>query len=124
MAVLSYYCRGLRRIASCQQVLRRCWRRSYTQPRPPAASPTKAGVTLPLLTQVSDIRQLTPDQAVRGYLVRLRAVVTYSDSAHNYLSVQDSTAEMSLPAEDDAALAAAAWPVKRNGHASMDALAS
>ncbi|MGA3073274.1 MAG: PAS domain-containing sensor histidine kinase [Bryobacteraceae bacterium] len=52
----------------------------------------QAAVTLPLLTQVSDIRQLTLDQAARGYPVRIRAVVTYSEPTHNDVFVQDSTA--------------------------------
>src|ERR1022692_4950504 len=54
--------------------------------------PAKAGTALPVLTQVSQIRQLTRQQAARGYPVRIRAVVTYSDPAHGDLFVQDSTA--------------------------------
>lgn len=68
--------------------------------------PAKAGATLPVLTQISRIRQLTPDQAARGYPVRIRAVVTYySSSGPNFpgrdtymtadtpdLFVQDATA--------------------------------
>jgi|HubBroStandDraft_1064217.scaffolds.fasta_scaffold00404_6 PAS domain S-box-containing protein len=37
----------------------------------------KAGAALPVLTHISQIRQLTADQAARGYPVRVRAVVTY-----------------------------------------------
>jgi len=48
--------------------------------------PAKAGATLPVLTQISEIRQLTPDQAARGYPVRIRAVVTYySPTGPNFL---------------------------------------
>src|ERR1017187_5550009 len=54
--------------------------------------PAKAGTALPVLTQVSQIRQLTRQQAARGYPVRIRAAVTYSDPAHGDLFVQDSTA--------------------------------
>jgi PAS domain S-box-containing protein len=52
----------------------------------------KAGATLPVLTHISQIRQLTRQQAARGYPVRIRAVATYSDAAHEDLFVQDSTA--------------------------------
>jgi PAS domain S-box-containing protein len=64
--------------------------------------PAQAGVTLPLLTRISDIRQLAPDQAARGYPVRIRAVVTYSDPTHNDLFVQDSTAGIwvNIPKEE------------------------
>ncbi|MGA3039940.1 MAG: PAS domain-containing sensor histidine kinase [Bryobacteraceae bacterium] len=45
-----------------------------------------AGAGLPVLTQVSQIRQLTRQQAERGYPVRIRAVVTYySPSGPNFL---------------------------------------
>jgi PAS domain S-box-containing protein len=66
----------------------------------------QAGAALPILTRVSQIRQLTPEQAARGYPVRIRAVVTYySPTGPNFLGrdtflgsgtpdvfVQDSTA--------------------------------
>lgn len=51
--------------------------------------PTTAA-NLPVLTHVSQIRQLAPEQAARGYPVRIRAVVTYA--APTDLFVQDSTA--------------------------------
>jgi len=51
--------------------------------------PAKAGATLPVLTQISQIRQLTRQQAARGYPVRIRAVVTYA--APGDLFVQDDT---------------------------------
>ncbi|MGC9946595.1 MAG: ATP-binding protein [Bryobacteraceae bacterium] len=42
-----------------------------------SAQPAKAATALPVLTRVSQIRQLTPEQAARGYPVHIRAVVTY-----------------------------------------------
>lgn len=39
--------------------------------------PAQAAANLPLLTRISQIRQLTPDQAARGYPVRISGVVTY-----------------------------------------------
>ena len=70
------------------------------------SQPPKAGSNLPVLTQISQIRQLTRDQSALGYPVRIRAVVTYYSSAgpnfegrETYISsdtpdlfVQDSTA--------------------------------
>jgi PAS domain S-box-containing protein len=48
--------------------------------------PTNEGAPLPLLTHVAQIRQLPPDQAARGYPVRIRAVVTYySPHGANFL---------------------------------------
>jgi PAS domain S-box-containing protein len=46
---------------------------------------------LPVLTRVEQIRKLSPDQAARGYPVRLRGVVTYGDLNQLDLFVQDST---------------------------------
>ena len=46
---------------------------------------------LPVITNVEQIRQLTPDQAALGYPVRLRAVVTYYGGKGWELFVQDST---------------------------------
>jgi PAS domain S-box-containing protein len=48
--------------------------------------------TLPLLTRVEQIRNLTPDEANLGYPIRVRAVVTYFNPAENDLFIQDSTA--------------------------------
>src|SRR5205807_8579189 len=48
--------------------------------------------SLPLLTQAEQLRQLSADQAERGYPVRLRGIVTYFDSESPDLFVQDSTA--------------------------------
>jgi signal transduction histidine kinase len=47
--------------------------------------------TLPILTRASEIRQLSTDEARRGYPVHLRAVVTYYDPGSD-LFVQDSSA--------------------------------
>jgi PAS domain S-box-containing protein len=50
---------------------------------------------LPLLTTAEQVRDLTPDEANRGYPVRLRAVVTYFDRfdpASEDFFVQDATA--------------------------------
>ncbi|MGA2131972.1 MAG: PAS domain-containing sensor histidine kinase [Bryobacteraceae bacterium] len=65
-----------------------------------------SGETLPVLTHIAQIRQLTPAQAARGYRAHIRAVVTYySPTGPNFLGrdtymsaetpdlfVQDSTA--------------------------------
>jgi PAS domain S-box-containing protein len=56
-------------------------------------APAPPRVTLPLLTRAEQIRRLTPEQAARGYPVRLKAVVTYfDDSQEKDLFVQDSSA--------------------------------
>jgi len=47
---------------------------------------------LPTLTTAEQVRELTADQANRGYPVRVRAVVTYSDLAGGDFFVQDATA--------------------------------
>ncbi len=47
---------------------------------------------LPTLTTAEQVRELTADQAKRGYPVRLRAVVTYIDFAVGDFFAQDSTA--------------------------------
>ncbi len=47
---------------------------------------------LPVLTKVAQIRELTPDEADRGYPVRLRATVTFNLPAEFLLFVQDETA--------------------------------
>jgi hypothetical protein len=53
--------------------------------------PAAAAATLPVLTRVSEIRKLTPEQAKLGYPVRLRAVVTYYDFPHGDFFVEDDT---------------------------------
>ncbi|MGO9269397.1 MAG: ATP-binding protein [Terriglobia bacterium] len=47
---------------------------------------------LPTLTTAEQVRELTVDQANRGYPVRVRAVVTYTDPAGGDFFVQDATA--------------------------------
>ena len=47
---------------------------------------------LPTLTNAEQVRELTADQANRGYPVRLRAVVTYVDFAVGDFFAQDATA--------------------------------
>ena len=42
-----------------------------------AQQASNTGAGLPVLTHLAQIRQLTPQQAARGYPVRIRAVVTY-----------------------------------------------
>jgi len=66
-------------------------------PEPPSSLPASVTTAvpsqaLPLLTEAQQIRTLTPDEANRGYPVRLRAVVTYVDPAALDFFVQDATA--------------------------------
>jgi PAS domain S-box-containing protein len=60
--------------------------RAQGQQVPPATP------ALPTLTTAEQIRELTADQASRGYPVRLRAVITYIDPSNGDFFVQDSTA--------------------------------
>jgi PAS domain S-box-containing protein len=48
--------------------------------------------SLPLLTRVEQIRNLSNDEANLGYPILVRAVVTYFNPAENDLFIQDSTA--------------------------------
>ena len=48
--------------------------------------------SLPLLTRVEQIRNLSPDEANLAYPILVRAVVTYINPAENDLFIQDSTA--------------------------------
>jgi PAS domain S-box-containing protein len=50
--------------------------------------------TLPVLTQLKEVRALTPDQASRGYPVHLRAVVTYYSYQERDLFIQDSSGSL------------------------------
>jgi signal transduction histidine kinase len=59
-------------------------------PEDPDRRPTAA--TLPLLTTAAAVRQLPPEEAEKGYPVRLRAVVTAHRPDFGLLFVQDSTA--------------------------------
>ena len=54
------------------------------------APPQKS--SLPLLTRVEQIRNLSNDEANLGYPILVRAVVTYFNPAENDLFIQDSTA--------------------------------
>ena len=54
----------------------------------------RSGRGLPILNRVSQLRRLTPDQAKKGYPVRIRGVVTYYDLAHGDFFVQDATGAM------------------------------
>jgi PAS domain S-box-containing protein len=53
---------------------------------------SSAPTSLPTLTTAEQIRELSPDRAVRRYPVRIRAVVTYCDPTNLDYYVQDSTA--------------------------------
>ena len=57
-----------------------------------AWSQSQGSSHLPTLTTAEKIRELTPDEANRGYPVRLRAVVTYIDLEGGDFFVQDSSA--------------------------------
>ncbi len=46
---------------------------------------------LPTLTTVREVRQLTPDEAARGYPVRLRGVITYCSNGQPLRFLQDET---------------------------------
>ena len=54
----------------------------------PVASPDPG---LPLLTQVAQVKQLTPDEAARRYPVRVRGVLNLSSVPSKTVFVQDST---------------------------------
>ena len=55
---------------------------------------------LPTLTTAEEVRELTPDQANRGYPVHLRAVLTYIDFSVGDFFVQDSTAGIYVDEHD------------------------
>ncbi len=57
-----------------------------------AGQSTPNGTSHPVLTRVAQIRQLSREEAARGYPVRLQAVVTYCDREAGILFIQDSTA--------------------------------
>ena len=56
-----------------------------------AALHAKADILRPSFTHIAKIRALTQEQANHHYPAHIRAVVTYYDSAHDDLFVQDST---------------------------------
>ncbi len=55
---------------------------------------------LPTLTTAEQVRELTPDQAIRGYPVHLRAVLTYVDFNVGDFFVQDATAGIYVNGHD------------------------
>jgi hypothetical protein len=57
--------------------------------RPGYSEGSSSDPTPPLLNHVNQIHRLTPDQARKGFAVRLRAVVTYFDTVNMF--VQDPT---------------------------------
>ncbi len=57
----------------------------------PASGGQAEGLTLPELGSVAEIRELSREEATRGYPVRLRAVVTHFDAPGPNLFVQDDT---------------------------------
>lgn len=59
------------------------------QPGSGAEQGTEAA--LPTLTTIQKVRNLTPEEAKRGYPVRLKAVVTYFDSVAPDMFLQDGT---------------------------------
>ena len=65
--------------------------------------PALNGEPLPLLTRVERVRGLPPEEARRGYPVRLRATVTYYDAQWFTLFVQDETAGIYVDSKDQEA---------------------
>lgn len=77
----------------------------FSAPPSPRASTSKASASsrsLPLLTKAQQIRELTVDQANRGYPVKLRAVVTYFDATAFDFFVEDSSAGIYIDDADQA----------------------
>ncbi len=66
----------------------------------PSAFLAKSQGTLPVLTQVAQIRKLTADQARLGYPVRLRGVITYNIPEWGTTFLQDSTAGIYVDTTD------------------------
>ncbi len=50
-----------------------------------------AAAELPLLTTVQQVRQLSPEEAARGYPVRLQGVITYVAAGQPFRFLQDAT---------------------------------
>jgi hypothetical protein len=79
---------------------------------------------LPVLTEIRQVRELSPDEAKRQYPVRVKAVVTYFDPHFKTLFVQDDTAgtwisrtfqETNLYAGDWVELTGASWAISNLG---------
>jgi signal transduction histidine kinase len=58
----------------------------------PRADGNASAPALPLLTTAEQVRRLSPAEALKGYPIRLQAVVTYNDPDMRLLFVQDHTA--------------------------------
>src|SRR6266702_1487179 len=58
------------------------------------------GQALPVLSSAEQVRQLSEEDTKKGYPVRLRAVVTYSDREGFLCFVQDSTAGIFVVPEE------------------------
>src|SRR6185369_7724621 len=56
---------------------------------------------LELLTNATQVLKLTPREAVRGYPVRVRGVVTYSFPAWKFAVVQDETGGVAFNLENE-----------------------
>jgi PAS domain S-box-containing protein len=70
---------------------------SFIEKGPTAAEGTAgSGEGLPVLSRVDQVLGLTPEEASRGYPVRVRGVVTYYDAEWCMLFVQDATAGIYL----------------------------
>lgn len=67
----------------------------------PGKSPGLAEITLPI-THITQIRQLTPNQAASLYPVKVRGVVTAMPGYRNSFFVQDETAGISVDRTDSA----------------------
>lgn len=73
--------------------------RSTVANRPP--EPAAAPRSMPVLTHVADVHRLSQGEAVRGYPVRLRAVVTYFDPDWQLLFVQDDSGGVFVEHRDE-----------------------
>jgi hypothetical protein len=70
----------------------------------------RTAVNLPTVTHVEQIREMTIEEAARGYPVRLRAVVTYYNWDEGDLFIQDSTGGIRVePGKTKLALPSAEW---------------
>ncbi len=67
-------------------------------PSPPTVAPP-TGSSLPVLTQVDQIKRLSALEAGRNYPVRIRGVVTYYDPEWSMLFLQDTTAGVYVEAK-------------------------
>ncbi|HWI58502.1 MAG TPA: ATP-binding protein [Bacillota bacterium] len=63
---------------------------------PAVTTPTAANTNLTVLTEVIQVRDLAPQEAARGYPVRVTGVITFCDEASNLTFVQDDSAGIYL----------------------------